>query len=65
MLLADRVLEHEPKISPYAALMRGAALVVVPGLLPVLGWFLVAPVMLFVGLGASTKALRIIPTVQP
>ena len=56
-LAADRVQEHEPRLSPYAALMRGAALVVVPGLLPVFGWFLVGPAMLFVGIGAGTRAL--------
>ncbi len=65
MLAADRVLENEPNLSPYAALMRGAALVVVPGLLPVFGWFLVAPAMLFVGIGAGTRALRLAtPPVQ-
>lgn len=65
MLAADRVQEHEPHLSPYAALMRGAALVVVPGLLPVFGWFLVGPAMLFVGVGAGTKALVIAkPAVQ-
>jgi hypothetical protein len=57
LLAADRVQEHEPQLSPYKALMRGAALVVVPGLLPVFGWFLVGPAMLFVGVGAGTNAL--------
>ena len=57
LLAADRVQEHEPQLSPYKALTRGAALIVVPGLLPVFGWFLVAPAMLFVGVGAGTKAL--------
>jgi hypothetical protein len=61
---AGRVQEHEPRLSPYAALMRGAALVVVPGLLPVFGWFIIAPAMLFVGVGAGTKALHIVPPVQ-
>lgn len=59
LLAADRVQDHEPRLSPYAALMRGAALVVVPGLLPVFGWFLVGPAMLFVGVGAGTNALVI------
>jgi len=57
MLAADKVQEHEPQLSPYKALMRGAALIVVPGLLPVFGWFLVGPAMLFVGVGAGTRAL--------
>ena len=65
MLAAERVQEQEPRLSAYAALMRGAALVVVPGLLPVFGWFLVGPAMLFVGVGAGTKALRVTrPPVQ-
>jgi len=59
MLAADRVQEHEPRLSAYAALMRGAALVVVPGLLPVFGWFLVGPALLFVGVGAGVRALRL------
>lgn len=65
MLMAGRVRMHEPQLSAYAALMRGAALVVVPGLLPVFGWFLVAPIMLIVGIGAGTKALRLPPVAVP
>lgn len=61
MVMAHRVRDQEPQLSAYAALMRGAALVVVPGLLPVFGWFLVAPIMLVVGIGAGTKALRLAP----
>lgn len=61
MLMAGRVQDQEPRLSAYAALMRGAALVVVPGLLPVFGWFLVAPIMLVVGIGAGTTALRLAP----
>jgi hypothetical protein len=61
MVMARRVRDQEPQLSAYAALMRGAALVVVPGLLPVFGWFLVAPIMLIVGIGAGTKALRLAP----
>ena len=57
LLAANRVKDHEPDLSFYAALMRGAALVVVPGLLPVFGWFLVGPAMLFVGVGAGMSAL--------
>ena len=64
LLMAGRVRTHEPQLSAYAALMRGAALVVVPGLLPVFGWFLVAPLMLFVGIGAGTNALRLTPKPQ-
>ena len=62
-LVAGRVQEQEPRLSAYAALMRGAALVVVPGLLPVFGWFLVGPAMLFVGIGAATT--RSVPTANP
>lgn len=58
LVMAKRVQEHEPALSPYAALMRGAALVVVPGILPIFGWFLVAPAMLAVGVGAGTRAIR-------
>ncbi len=60
MLMARRIQAHEPHLSAYTALMRGAALVVVPGILPVFGWFLVAPVMLIMGVGAGTRALRLV-----
>jgi hypothetical protein len=59
-IMAGRVQKHEPNLSAYAALMRGAALVVVPGILPFFGWFLIAPAVLLVGVGAGTKALRVI-----
>ena len=61
MVMAGRVKQHEPQLSAYAALMRGAALVVVPGILPIFGWFLIAPLVLIVGVGAGTRALRLAP----
>ncbi len=57
LLAARRIRALDPSINPFSALSRGAALVVLPSLLPVLGWFLVGPLLFFVGLGAGVRAL--------
>ncbi|MHB8637328.1 MAG: hypothetical protein ACYC96_12735 [Fimbriimonadaceae bacterium] len=58
LIAARRIRALDPGVSPFAALCRGAAFVVVPSLFPVLGWFLVGPVLFFVGLGAGIRTLR-------
>lgn len=57
LIIARRVRALEPSVSPYIALSRGAAMIVVGGLVPLLGWFLFAPVVLIVSLGAGARAL--------
>lgn len=57
LLASDRVRGMEPRFSAFAALGRGAGLLVVAGLVPLLGWFLIAPLMLVASLGAGCQAL--------
>jgi hypothetical protein len=58
LLAARRIRALDTSISPFSALSRGAAIVVLPSLLPILGWFLVAPLLFFVGLGAGVRTLK-------
>ena len=52
-----RIREMDPDASEFSALVRGAGVLVLSGLLPVLGWFGIAPVALLVSLGAGLKAV--------
>lgn len=56
-LIAQRIRTLEPSLSPYAALTRAAMLVVVASLFPILGWFLVGPVLLLTSLGIGAQSL--------
>lgn len=56
-LLGRQIRTWEPSLSPYGGLVRAAAIIVLACLFPVLGWFLVAPLMLMAGLGAGAFAL--------
>ena len=57
MLVSSRIQAMDPKISPYGAFGRACALLVVATFFPLLGWFLVAPVLIIVALGVGTSAL--------
>jgi hypothetical protein len=63
LIAARRIRALDPSVSPFGALCRGAALVVAPSLVPILGWFLVGPSIFFVGLGAGIRTLRAPQTV--
>lgn len=41
---------------PWRAVLRGAIVLALSGLMPILGWFVVLPVALVIGAGASTLA---------
>jgi hypothetical protein len=56
-IIAARVAQMEPNLSEYACLVRAAMVLVVPGILPFLGWFLIAPLLLFAGAGAGMAAV--------
>ena len=56
-LVALRIRNLEPTLSPYAALTRAAMLVVVAGFFPVLGWFFVGPILFITSLGIGVQAL--------
>lgn len=53
-----RLKELDPSISLSQAMLRGAAFVVGPTILPLLGWMFYAPLLLLASLGAGWKALR-------
>lgn len=53
---ARRIREMDPEISPFSALVRGAGVLVLSGILPLLGWFGIAPAVLLISLGAGTMA---------
>lgn len=54
---AERIRELDPEGSAFSALVRGAGILVLSGLVPVLGWFGIAPIALLVSLGAGLKAV--------
>ncbi len=56
-LVAQRLTQVEPSLTPLAALSRAALLCVLATLVPFLGWFVVAPLMGFASLGAGLEAL--------
>lgn len=56
-LVAQRLAQMEPSLTPYAALSRGALLCVLTTLVPILGWFVAAPLIGFASLGAGAEAL--------
>lgn len=56
-LVGERMQPMDPNMSPYKAVGRGAGFVVVAGLLPFVGWWVFAPIVLIVSLGAGMMAL--------
>lgn len=65
-LVARRLTQLEPSLTPYGALSRGALFCVLAMLTPVLGWFVVGPLIGFASLGAGVEAiLSRSPTMAP
>ena len=56
-LIGERMRPMDPALSAYGAIGRGAAIIVVAGLLPLVGWWVFAPVVLAVSLGSGVFAL--------
>ena len=54
---AGRIQTLDPGQSEFTALWRGSGLLVLAGLLPVFGWFVLFPLQLFLGVGAGLAAL--------
>lgn len=52
-----RIQEMDPGMAEYPAFARGAAYVVGATILPILGWFALAPLLLLASLGAGWKAV--------
>lgn len=57
LLMGERTGARDERISSLTALARGAGMMSLAWLFPVLGWFLVAPASVIAGLGAGTKVL--------
>ena len=57
-LAGERVRKWELNLSEFAALRHGALLVVVAAVTPLIGWFVVVPLLLLSSLGAGYYALR-------
>lgn len=60
-LVSARIKSLDPSLPSYTSLARAAAIVVIAGALPFLGWFLIAPVVILVSLGAGITALMTKP----
>ncbi|MDQ2800754.1 MAG: hypothetical protein M3Y13_14080 [Armatimonadota bacterium] len=57
-LLGERIQSAGTHMTPFATLTRGTILYVLAGFLPIIGWFLILPVALFLSLGSAVSALR-------
>lgn len=57
LLLNRRVRGLEPELSAFSGLCRGAAILVLAGFMPGLGWFIVTPLVVITSLGASIRTL--------
>ncbi|HVT11792.1 MAG TPA: hypothetical protein VHE55_05965 [Fimbriimonadaceae bacterium] len=57
LFVADRLRGYDAKLRPFAALTRGALYIVMAGLVPLLGLFVVFPAVLAMGMGTGIQAL--------
>jgi len=56
-LIAERIKRLETRLSGFGALAIAASLLILPGLFPLLGWFVFAPLVALTSLGAGFHAL--------
>lgn len=56
-LVAQRLTKLDPMLTPYGALSRGALFCILATLVPVLGWFVIGPLIISASLGAGVKAV--------
>jgi hypothetical protein len=56
-LASERLRALAPDQTAYAHLSKSAAYIIVAGLVPMLGWFLIVPFLIFASTGAGTVAL--------
>lgn len=56
-LVTERIIRHDPGVSAYSALTRGAGLLVAAAAFPVLGFFVITPLLIVLSVGAGTIAL--------
>ena len=60
-LLGERIQGVGSHMTPFATLTRGTVLYVAAGFLPIIGWFLVAPLALLLSLGGASWAVTAKP----
>jgi hypothetical protein len=53
----ERLQKLAPETNPYAAFSKGAAILIVGCILPIVGWFAFAPALYLAAIGAGFKAL--------
>lgn len=56
-VVGDRLHSQGDDASPWRATLRGAIVLVLAYLVPILGWFAILPISIVIGAGASTFAL--------
>jgi len=56
-MVAHRIMRHDPQVSAYSALTRGAGLIVAAAAFPVIGFFVITPLLIVLSIGAGTIAL--------
>jgi hypothetical protein len=56
-MVGQRIRSMDEKLSEYQAVSRGTLIAVVAGLLPLVGWFVLIPIVLAAGMGAGTRAV--------
>ena len=64
-MLGRKLQPMDSSLSPFQALTRGSGILVLAGLFPMLGWFVLAPLTLFMSLGAGIQALVAKPVAPP
>ena len=57
LFVADRLRSLDAKLRPFTALTRASLFIVMAGLVPLLGLFVVFPVVLAIGIGAGVQSL--------
>lgn len=57
MSLAGRIRAMDPNVTLYGSVVRAASFIVISTFFPVIGWWFVAPLLFFVGLGVGMQAL--------
>lgn len=57
-LASERLSAMAPDATPYVSLSKSAATIVIASLVPILGWFLIVPFLVFASTGAGVAALR-------
>lgn len=56
-LVAERMMKRDPRVSSTHALGKSAGLMIVACIMPILGWFVLGPILTILCLGSGTHAL--------